>query len=59
MASNAQMDSLTRRHQELEAEISAELKHPAFDESRVVEMKREKLKIKDKIKGIAQPAHMN
>lgn len=59
MASNAQMDSLTKRHQELEAEISAELKHPGFDELRVVEMKREKLKIKDKIEGLAQPAHMN
>lgn len=59
MASNAQMDSLTKRHQELEAEISAELKHPGFDELRVVEMKRKKLKIKDKMEGMTQPAHMN
>lgn len=59
MASNAQMDSLTRRHQELEAEISAELKHPGFDDLRVVEMKREKLKIKDKMEDLAHPAHMN
>lgn len=59
MASNAQMDSLTKRHQELEAKLSAELKHPGFDELRVVELKREKLKIKDKMEGIAQPAHVN
>lgn len=59
MASNAQVDSLTKRHQELEAEITAELKHPAFDELRVVEMKREKLKIKDQIEGLAEHARMN
>ena len=59
MASNAQMDALAKRHQELEAEISAELKHPAFDENRVVEMKREKLKIKDQLEGLAESAPMN
>jgi len=59
MASNAQVDSLTKRHQELEAEITAELKHPAFDELRVVEMKREKLKIKDQIEGLAEHARLN
>lgn len=59
MASNAQMDALTKRHQELEAEITAEMKHPAFDELRVVEMKREKLKIKDQLEGLAEPARMN
>lgn len=59
MASNAQMDALAKRHQELEAEISAELKHPAFDELRVVEMKREKLKIKDQLEGLADSVPMN
>ena len=59
MASNAQMDSLTKRHQELEAEITAEMKHPAFNELRVVEMKREKLKIKDQLEGLDEIAHMN
>ncbi len=54
MASNAQLDSLTKRHQELEAAIAAETKHPAFDELRVVELKREKLRVKDQMEGIVQ-----
>ncbi len=56
MASHAQLDTLTKRHQELEAAISAELKHPAFDELRVVELKREKLKVKDLLEGLADPS---
>ncbi|MEO1251735.1 MAG: YdcH family protein [Pseudomonadota bacterium] len=52
MASTAQMESLTKRHQELEAAIAAETKHPAFDELRVVELKREKLKVKEQLEGI-------
>lgn len=59
MASNAQMESLTRRHQELEAAIAAEIKHPAFDELRVVELKRQKLKIKEKLEGITKPSRPN
>lgn len=52
MASRAHLDSLTKRHQELEAAIAAEIKHPAFDEERVIELKRQKLRIKDKLEGI-------
>lgn len=52
MASTAHMDSLSRRHEELEAAIAAEIKHPAFDELRVVELKRKKLKIKEKLEGL-------
>ena len=59
MASNAQLESLTKRHQELEAAIAAEIKHPAFDELRVVELKREKLKIKDMMEGIREPSQPN
>lgn len=54
MASNAQMASLAKRHQELEAAIAAEIKHPAFDELRVIELKRKKLRIKDRLERIAQ-----
>ena len=59
MASNAQLDTLTKRHQELEAAIAAEMKHPAFDELRVVELKRQKLKIKDMMEGIAESPPVN
>ncbi len=52
MATQAQMNTLARRHQELDAEISAERKHPAFDEMRVVDLKRQKLRVKDQIAEI-------
>ena len=52
MASSAHLDSLAKRQQELEAAMAAETKHPAFDENHVVELKREKLRIKDKLEGI-------
>jgi hypothetical protein len=54
MASNAQLESLSKRHQELEAAIAAETKHPSFDELRVVELKREKLRVKDQMEGIVK-----
>jgi len=52
MATKAHMDALTQRHQELEAAIAAELKHPGHDDLRVVELKRQKLRIKDELEGI-------
>lgn len=52
MASDAQLDSLNKRHQELEAAIASEIKHPAFDEMRVTELKREKLRIKEQLEGL-------
>ena len=45
MAMKAHLDTLTQRHQELEAAISAEMKHPSHDDSRVNELKRLKLRI--------------
>ncbi|MEM8772674.1 MAG: DUF465 domain-containing protein [Pseudomonadota bacterium] len=52
MASDAHMESLAKRHQELEAAIAAEIKHPACDELRLVELKRQKLKIKDRLEDL-------
>lgn len=52
MAIKAHMDSLNRRHQELEATIASEIKNPAFDDLRLVELKRQKLKIKDQIEEL-------
>ena len=54
MATDAQMDSLNRRHQELKAAIDSEIKHPAFDELRLVELKRQKLRIKDQLEQIRE-----
>ncbi len=52
MATKAQLDTLTKRHRELEAAIAAEIKHPAFDDLEVVELKRRKLRIKDQMEEL-------
>ncbi|MFQ5564294.1 MAG: YdcH family protein [Parvularculaceae bacterium] len=52
MAIEAHLETLTQRHQELEAEIAGEMKHPSFDDFRIVELKRQKLRIKDQIEEI-------
>ncbi len=52
MALKAHMETLSRRHQELETAIDAETKSPGFDDLRVVELKRQKLKIKDQLEEL-------
>ncbi len=52
MAIKAHMETLNRRHQELEAAINAETKTPGYDEMHVVELKRQKLKIKDQLEEL-------
>ncbi len=52
MAIKAHVETLNKRHQELEAAIATEIKHPAHDELRVVELKRQKLKIKDQLEEL-------
>lgn len=49
MAIKAHLETLSRRHQELETAIDAATKTPGFDDLRVVELKRQKLKIKDQL----------
>lgn len=52
MAIKAHMETLSQRHQELEAAIATENKHPAHDELRIVELKRQKLRIKDELEEL-------
>jgi len=52
MADKAHLESLAQRHQELEAAIAAEIKHPGYDDLHVVELKRQKLRIKDQLEEI-------
>ncbi|MGF1543923.1 MAG: YdcH family protein [Parvularculaceae bacterium] len=49
MALNAHLQSLGRRHHELDVKLQAELKNPHVDENRALELKRQKLKIKDQM----------
>ncbi len=52
MAMKAHLDTLTQRHQELEAAIASEMKHPSHDDTRINELKRLKLRIKDQIQSL-------
>ena len=52
MISEERMDSLRAKHAELEAEIEEEVHRPHPDDVRLVELKREKLRVKEEIEGI-------
>ncbi|MBY0421714.1 MAG: DUF465 domain-containing protein [Parvularculaceae bacterium] len=52
MAMKAHLESLAQRHHELETAISAEMKHPSHDDTRIAELKRLKLRLKDQIETI-------
>ncbi len=52
MAIKAHMETLNQRHQQLEAAITKETKHPAHDELHVLELKRQKLRIKDQLEEL-------
>jgi hypothetical protein len=52
MAMKAHLESLSQRHQELETAIASEMKHPSHDDSRIAELKRLKLRLKDQIETI-------
>ena len=52
MAIKAHMETLNKRHQELETAIALEVKHPASDDLRIIELKRQKLRIKDQLEEL-------
>ena len=52
MISQERLDSLRSKHEELEAAIDNENHRPHPDEIRLVELKREKLRIKEEMEGI-------
>ena len=49
MSIDARLDTLGRKHAELETQLHAELKHPALNEAKVHDIKRRKLAIKDEM----------
>ena len=57
MALKAHLQSLSQRHQQLDALLSTEMKHPHPDDLRVHELKRLKLQIKDQIERLRQDNH--
>ncbi len=57
MALEAHLQSLNQRHQELDAMLTSEMKHPHPDDTRVHEIKRLKLRLKDQIERLRQDNH--
>ncbi len=56
MALKAHLQSLNQRHQELETLLTTELKYPHPDDTRLIELKRLKLRIKDQIERLRHDA---
>ena len=47
MSLEARIRELSERHKRIDAAIAAEMKHPAGDDVRIHDLKRQKLRIKD------------
>jgi hypothetical protein len=52
MAIQARLETLDRRHQELEAALHEEINHPGHDALKVLDIKRRKLAIKDEMETL-------
>ncbi len=57
MAIEARIRELGVRHQSLERAISDEMSRPAADASRVTDLKRQKLRLKEKMESLRANAH--
>jgi hypothetical protein len=53
-ASSSRVEALRAKHKSLSHKIDEEMKRPFVSEYHLVELKREKLKIKEEIEGIRQ-----
>jgi len=49
MTTDGHIESLERRHRELDRKIEAELSHPSHDDLYVAALKRKKLELKDEL----------
>ncbi|MBI5941610.1 MAG: DUF465 domain-containing protein [Caulobacterales bacterium] len=57
MALDARIRELGNRHQTLERLISDELSRPSFDDIRLKELKRQKLRLKEEIESLRMQVH--
>ncbi|GAB3437855.1 YdcH family protein [Insolitispirillum peregrinum] len=57
MGYDARIDSLRMKHAELDEVLVAEARRPIPDPAMLADLKRQKLRIKDELERIAQPAH--
>lgn len=57
MAVEARIRELGNRHKTLERAIEEERSHPASDDTRLQELKRQKLKLKEEMETLRGQAH--
>ncbi|MDB5469975.1 MAG: hypothetical protein JWR84_1535 [Caulobacter sp.] len=57
MALEARLRELDLRHRKLDRTIEEELTHPASDDIRIAELKRQKLRLKEEIEGLKARTH--
>ena len=57
MAIEARIRELDIRHQTLDRAIQEEAKHPAADAVRVMELKRQKLRLKEELETLRAQTH--
>ena len=57
MAVEARIRELGVRHQTIEREIEDELSRPAADSTRLTELKRQKLRLKEEMETLRSHAH--
>lgn len=57
MSIESHLAELEAKHRKLDLDLTAELQHPAFDEFKVGEMKRHKLRLKEEIERIRSEVH--
>lgn len=52
MAMEAHLEELDEKHRQLDAFILEELQHPSVDTLKIMELKREKLRLKEEIQRL-------
>ncbi len=57
MAVDARIRELGSRHENLERLIQDEMSRPAGDDLRLMELKRQKLRLKEELEGLRARAH--
>lgn len=57
MALEARLRELDSRHRKLDRTIEREMTHPASDDIRIAELKRQKLRLKEEIEGLKSRTH--
>ena len=57
MSLHDRIESLTAKHADLETALESQIRSPNPDNSRIRDLKRRKLRIKDELSSIASPTH--